>query len=753
MSDSHRPRAEPGVEPLTHENDRNLLIQQAINAILRISLEPISLDQQMHRVLDLLLQLPWLALEHKGCIYLADEEARLLVMKAHIGMPAGLLSTCSRVPFGICLCGRAIAANEIVFANRVDACHNIRYAGIHPHGHYCVPISSGERRLGLLNLYVREGHQQYPDEEHFLRAVADVLAGVIERQRTQERLQEQLRLAAFGKDVGLALSQGDGLPAMLRQCAEAMIGHLDGALARIWTLNEADNVLELQASAGLYTRMDGAHRRVPVGQSKIGRIAQERKPHRTNAVLTDPRVHDQQWARREGLVAFAGYPLLVADRLVGVMAMFARQPLSEATLEAMASVANALALGIERTRTQERLQEQLDERKKVQRRLAAEHGVSRILAVSHNFNDAALSILQALCESLGWDVGTLWVVAPKDNVLRCVAIWHRPGVAVATFEEVTRQGTFAAGVGMPGRVWASAKLVWVPDVSGEANFPRRQVAVGCGLHGAVGFPIRDGRQVHGVLEFFSREIREPDAELGNMMTSIGRQISQFIERRQAQEHLAAIVESSDDAIIGKTLDGAIWSWNQGAERLYGYSAEEVQGKSISLLIPANHPDELPGIMERLQRGEGINHYETVRVRKDGRRVEVSVSISPIRDAAGHLVGASAIARDITERRKLRQQEEDRRIARQIQQGLLPKAVPTLAGFQISGRSMPAQDVGGDCFDFLPLRMRDEECLGVVVADASGHGIGAALLVAQTRAYLRALALASADVGTLLRSRR
>jgi sigma-B regulation protein RsbU (phosphoserine phosphatase) len=99
--------------------------------------------------------------------------------------------------------------------------------------------------------------------------------------------------------------------------------------------------------------------------------------------------------------------------------------------------------------------------------------------------------------------------------------------------------------------------------------------------------------------------------------------------------------------------------------------------------------------------------------------------------------------------QLRRQEADRRIARQIQEGLLPKAVPTFAGFQISGRSAPAQDVGGDCFDFLPLRVGGEDCLGVLVADASGHGIGAALLVAQTRAYLRALALTCAEVGTLL----
>jgi serine phosphatase RsbU (regulator of sigma subunit)/putative methionine-R-sulfoxide reductase with GAF domain len=336
----------------------SLLIQQAINDILRISLEPISLDEQMHRVLGLILELPWLALEHTGCIYLADEEAKVLVRKAQVGMPPGALSTCARVPFGSCLCGQAIAAKEIVFASCLDVRHAVLYPGIVPHGHYCVPISSRDRPIGVLTLYVREGHQQLPAEERFLRAVADVLAGIIEHQQTQECLQEQLRLVAFGRDVGLALSQGDNLADTLRQCAEAMVRRLDGALARIWTLDEAEDVLELQASAGLCTHAEGAHRRLPVGGYKIGLIAQERKPYLTNAVLGDPRVHDQEWARREGLVAFAGYPLLLEDRLVGVMAMFARRPLSEATLDVMASVANEIAVGIERIQAEEELRRQ-----------------------------------------------------------------------------------------------------------------------------------------------------------------------------------------------------------------------------------------------------------------------------------------------------------------------------------------------------------------------------------------------------------
>ena len=124
------------------------------------------------------------------------------------------------------------------------------------------------------------------------------------------------------------------------------------------------------------------------------------------------------------------------------------------------------------------------------------------------------------------------------------------------------------------------------------------------------------------------------------------------ERRRAEEaraRLAAIVESSDDAIIGKTLAGTITSWNPAAERLYGYTGDDVIGQPISILIPPDRPDELPGILARLRRGERIDHYETERVAKDGRRVHVSLSISPVADGDGRIIGAATIARDVTER--------------------------------------------------------------------------------------------------------
>lgn len=168
-------------------------------------------------------------------------------------------------------------------------------------------------------------------------------------------MEERARLAAFREEVGTALSRQEDLKKILQRCADAMVRHLDGAFARIWTLSNDGEVLELQASAGMYTHLDGRHSRIPVGQLKIGLIAQERKPHLTNDVQNDPRVTDKVWARREKMISFAGHPLVLEDRVVGVMGMFSQKPLTESTLEALTFAAGNIAQGIERKRAEDAL--------------------------------------------------------------------------------------------------------------------------------------------------------------------------------------------------------------------------------------------------------------------------------------------------------------------------------------------------------------------------------------------------------------
>jgi PAS domain S-box-containing protein len=212
--------------------------------------------------------------------------------------------------------------------------------------------------------WIRARGSALRDEHGVVSRLAGWHADITAQKRTEEMQTRRAQHATFRADVSMVLTERAVLPTILQRCTEAMVHHLHAAFARIWTLRPGEEVLELQASAGRYTHLNGAHSRIPVGALKIGLIAQERQPHLTNEVQSDPRVSDKEWARREGMVSFAGYPLLVEDQVVGVMAMFSREPLLEDTLEALASVVHAIAQGIGRKWAEEQLEERVNERTK-----------------------------------------------------------------------------------------------------------------------------------------------------------------------------------------------------------------------------------------------------------------------------------------------------------------------------------------------------------------------------------------------------
>lgn len=177
------------------------------------------------------------------------------------------------------------------------------------------------------------------------------------------------------------------------------------------------------------------------------------------------------------------------------------------------------------------------ERKRQEARLSAQYTVTHVLAELPSLSTAAPLILQAICESLDWSVGAIWRVDETAKLLRCVETWNSPGSQVQAFDQFTRSQTFTSGVGLPGRVWSLAQPIWIEDVTNDANFPRIAIAAEEGLHAAFGFPILLGREVLGVLEFFSLEIQRPDTRLLDMMGAVGSQIGQFIERKAAEDAL------------------------------------------------------------------------------------------------------------------------------------------------------------------------------------------------------------------------
>jgi len=302
----------------------------------------------------------------------------------------------------------------------------------------------------------------------------------------------------------------------------------------------------------------------------------------------------------------------------------------------------------------------ITERKRAERRLTVQHATTRILAESTVFRDAVPQILQAVCEGLGWETGALWRVDRAANVLRYVEEWQAPSAGIEEFKTISRQSTFLPGVGLPGRVWSTAQPHWIVDVTDIAtddNFPRAPVAAKEGLHTALGFPIKLGGEVLGVMEFFSRSIQQPDDALLEMMSNIGSQIGQFAERRHAERQLKEseeryrdLFENANDLIQSAGPDGSLIYVNRAWRETLGYSEEEVCKLSLFDII---HPASLPHCMEmfgRVMSGEKLDHVEAMFVTKDGRTITVEGS-SSCSMKEGKPVATRSIFRDISERKR------------------------------------------------------------------------------------------------------
>ena len=299
------------------------------------------------------------------------------------------------------------------------------------------------------------------------------------------------------------------------------------------------------------------------------------------------------------------------------------------------------------------------ELKETEARQRLHFAVTRVLAEAATLEDAAPRLLQSICESLGWDIGAIWIVDRSANRLRCVDVWHVPTATFSSFERITRDTTFSPGVGMPGRVWSSGKSAWIPNVVEDPNFPRAPYALREGIHASCGFPIESRSEVIGIIEFFSREKRPPDVELMKALEDLGSRIGQFIERKHAEkasrereENYRALFEVNPLPMwLRDPTTLAFVAVNDAAVEQYGYSREEFLQMTVrDILAPEEaaaaadfHWDESHGIEPW---NAGVRRHR----RKDGSFlwVEVSGRDLVVGDRRLRLI----LANDVTERKRV-----------------------------------------------------------------------------------------------------
>jgi PAS domain S-box-containing protein len=185
-----------------------------------------------------------------------------------------------------------------------------------------------------------------------------------------------------------------------------------------------------------------------------------------------------------------------------------------------------------------------EERDLANARLALQYAVTRTLAEMRHLGEASSKVVQAICETMQWDVGALWYVDPSEEKLICADVWKDPNSPATAFVAKSREMTFQPGLGLPGRVWTSRKAFWIPDIVIDPNFPRAESAAGSGLHSAFAFPVSLDGKVIAVMEFFSRGIHSPDDDLLATLTALGTQMAKFMERENLADQLRRITESS-----------------------------------------------------------------------------------------------------------------------------------------------------------------------------------------------------------------
>jgi PAS domain S-box-containing protein len=304
------------------------------------------------------------------------------------------------------------------------------------------------------------------------------------------------------------------------------------------------------------------------------------------------------------------------------------------------------------------------------RYLQSQRELAARLIEGDSLEQVAPRFLEIVADLLRWEAGAIWEVIDGSEPLRLVAGWSNENLDARPLWRRSRELSFKRGTGLPGDAWDTGQIALAPNYRDyPTTAPRYEVSAELGLEAALAIPVPIGDPEHvlAVAEFHTLSFEAQSQELLALLSGFADQLGTFIARRRAEaksaeaerfrQHLAEVVRGTQDAVLSKDLDGMVTTWNPAATRLYGYTPEEAIGRHVSFIVPSDHKDEETVILERVMRGERLDTYETERIRADGARISVSLTVSPIRSPMRGLIGASVVARDITAQVRRRRAQE------------------------------------------------------------------------------------------------
>ncbi|CBN57402.1 MULTISPECIES: adenylate/guanylate cyclase domain-containing protein [Kamptonema] len=379
----------------------------------------------------------------------------------------------------------------------------------------------------------------------------------------------------------------------------------------------------------------------------------------------------------------------------------------------------------------------ITEHQRNQQRQLVQHFTTLVLSESPTLQQAVEEILAVICDTLGWDTGELWMseegerLISKANrnfsisdpsLLRCVQSWVQASIEIPEFRAITEQITFAPGVGLPGRVWASGSSHWISDVVEDNDFLRKEIAAKEGLHGAFSFPILgdyeeiiSAKAVLGVMTFFSRFPQQLDEDLLQIMAAIGSQFGQFIKRKQAEEALREseekmrdLFENATDLIQSVAADGHFLYVNRSWLETLGYREEEITNMTVYDIIHPDCKEHCMGMFERVMSGEKIEQVQAEFMTKDGQKISVEGSVN-CKFVDSKPIATRAIFRDITERLKTEE-------ALHLQQGQTERLLLNILPEPIANRLKQHEGIIAD--DFAEVTVLFADIVGFTPLSAS-----------------------------------